>query len=1139
MKKLSLLFISALVFLLSFLPAISQNARFTPVVLPENNKTTSVLGMTQDAQGFMWMATQFGLYKYDGYQYTAFHPDPSNPNSLLSNHIECIAASRDGAIWIGFYKSAMGVQRFDPTTNTFTRYRHLDNDPNSLSDNNVSVIMEDSQGNIWFGTNGGLNELIAKENRFVRFTHKANEGNSLSYDHVRSVYEDKQGTIWVGTGNAWEDPKNEGGLNKLDLSSGTFTRYLHDEKNPQSLIDNHVRVIFEDSHNNFWIGTGGDGLHTMDRRNGIFERHLFNPKHTDALSRPPLQNTINYGVDQIDHITFINEDLKGNIWIGTLEGGINEYDPQNHKVVHYGKETSSKQGIEDNNFFTAYKTRDGLLWLGAWASNLYKVKPYEMNPPYQRLGENIYAVSEDDQHTLWFGTNKGLISKDVSGRQQQFLISKDLSTQFNRILCIEKDDQKGLWIGTFHGLYHFDPVSGTFKNYDQLSKENLNLSSDTIKNIAKDPKQSLLWLGTNKGLKSVDPNTGKSATFSYNPSDSASISNNIVEKIIIDKNGNLWVCTANGLNRFDPSHNNFKKYLSQLFVGCVLEDKEGDLWATTNKGIYKFDSQADNFINFIDESGMITPSMDASWITEDHNKNLWLNTQKGVLKLNLPSKETVLYSKNQGLQMLPLFNSGFTRATGEVIYGDTAGYYCFNSSQVRQDAVPPVVKITNFSFGNTAIQENASTKPLNGGAGVDKLKLKYNENTFSFQFYAIDFVSAHEDARVNYMLESYDNTWHRAGDERSASYFHVPPGNYTFRVRATNSFGVSAESTFQMIIMPPWYQTWWAYCVFGILFAAIIWSFITYRSKQLKKENKRLEEKVTHRTAQLVESLESLKSTQSQLIQSEKMASLGMLTSGIAHEIQNPLNFVNNFSELNTELITEMKIKLEKGSREDLMSIANIIEENEEKITHHGKRADAIVKHMLQHAQTKTGEKLAIDINALADQYLRSSYRNALVKENSLNVTLRTEFDESIGKITIPQDIGLVLLNIFNNAFYAVSEKKKSANENYIPAVSLSTRKSGEKIFISVTDNGNGIPQNILDKVFQPFFTTKPPGQGIGLGLSLSYEIMKSNRGQIKIKTNNSSETSFIIELPLVKEYPSVVPSKEQHISRERISEMR
>ena len=262
--------------------------------------------------------------------------------------------------------------------------------------------------------------------------------------------------------------------------------------------------------------------------------------------------------------------------------------------------------------------------------------------------------------------------------------------------------------------------------------------------------------------------------------------------------------------------------------------------------------------------------------------------------------------------------------------------------------------------------------------------------------------------------------------------------------------------------------------------------------------------------------LADLKATQTQLIQSEKMASLGELTAGIAHEIQNPLNFVNNFSEVNKELVDELQQELKAGKINDAIEISNDIKANEEKINHHGKRADAIVKGMLQHSSSGSGKKEPTDINKLADEYLRLAYHGLRAKDKTFNATMKTDFDESIGNINIiPQDIGSVILNLITNAFYVVDEKKKTGIEGYEPAVSISTKRNDNKVLIAVKDNGNGIPQKVLEKIFQPFFTTKPTGQGTGLGLSLSYDIVKAHGGELKVETKEGEGSEFKIVLPV------------------------
>ena len=306
----------------------------------------------------------------------------------------------------------------------------------------------------------------------------------------------------------------------------------------------------------------------------------------------------------------------------------------------------------------------------------------------------------------------------------------------------------------------------------------------------------------------------------------------------------------------------------------------------------------------------------------------------------------------------------------------------------------------------------------------------------------------------------------------------------------------------------------------GLMVVSLIGIILFRNNNQRKKSNLLLtsqKNEIEQQKKQVEESMERLQSTQSQLVQAEKMASLGELTAGIAHEIQNPLNFVNNFSEVSTELVKEMVQEVDKGNTDEVKAIANDVVQNLEKINHHGQRAADIVKGMLQHSRSSSGVKEPTDINALADEYFRLAYHGLRAKDKTFNATMKADFDESIGKINIiPQDIGRVVLNLITNAFYAVNEKSKQGIADNEPTVSVVTKKVNHQVEIRVADNGNGIPAKIVDKIFQPFFTTKPTGQGTGLGLSLSYDIVKAHGGELKVETKEGMGTEFIIQLPIV-----------------------
>jgi signal transduction histidine kinase len=469
------------------------------------------------------------------------------------------------------------------------------------------------------------------------------------------------------------------------------------------------------------------------------------------------------------------------------------------------------------------------------------------------------------------------------------------------------------------------------------------------------------------------------------------------------------------------------------------------------------------------------------------------------------------------------------------LYANNTGYFDFRPENLIYHKPAPRLSITNFLLATKSItdgQESILSLPL---SRTKDIHLHYNQNTFSFEFASIDFASSGENNHLQYILENYDHNWQIAGGNNTAYYFNLAPGSYTFKIKAANDNGLWTEKDMRIIISPPWYRTWWAYTLYIICFLlALIYTNRFIRNRILEKERMKSREKELLQAKEIAKAYNELKSAQAQLIQSEKMASLGELTAGIAHEIQNPLNFVNNFSDVNQELLAELKEEADKGNTEEVKAIANDLIANEGKINHHGKRADAIVKGMLQHSRKSSGQKEPTDINALADEYLRLSYHGLRAKDKNFNADFETDFDPSIGKINlVPQDIGRVLLNLFNNAFYACAQRSRSGvnpglNESfgqeqkssnlvsYKPTVSVSTKKMDKDVEIKVKDNGNGIPQNIVGKIFQPFFTTKPTGEGTGLGLSLSYDIIKAHGGEIKVNSTEGEGSVFIIQLPLI-----------------------
>ena len=1076
--------------------------------------------ITRDVHGVMWFSDQSNqcLLSYDGTSMTRYKHDAKNINSMGGTYPECLYADSSGAIWIGFY--GMGLDKFDPESNQFTHYRRQRNDPGSLSSDTISALLIDHVGNVWAGTNGGLNLLDRKTGKFKHFSNRLHDSTSLSCNIVRALYEDHEGTIWVGSGFPF-DGSTDGGLNRLNQNKETFTRYLNDPKDSHSLANNKVRAIFEDSRGTFWIGTGGDGLHTMDRKTGSFERHTYNPAHPEQLSRPP----VNGG---FDHITFIAEDVEKCLWIGTFSNGLNRYDPVTKTITHYGNNADKSGEFKDNSSWWANASNDGLLWISTQESYLYRIDLFSNIIPYYSVnGVGVNSFLEESPSIFWIGTDSGLLRKDVkSGTSQLYVndLRNSNSLSNNTIQKIFKDKAGNLWFGTSGGLNRLNPATGMFTRFQHDPGNKETLSGNFIASLYED-RESNFWISTfDKGLNLMDRRTGKFTRYQHSADDTSSLTSDNVSCIFEDQPNMLWIGTWNGggINIMNSKTGKIKHYLSDQNIVAFFKDADGIIWIGSESGLFRYNRQSNDFTT-IDEENVGFNINNVRSIIGDNKNNLWVGTFSGIFKINPRRDKAIFYGKESGIRTQNLYyNSVYKGQDGTLFFGGYSGYYAFYPDKLKISPSIPKMDFTNFWLNGQLIKADKNG-PLQEPLFMAKeIYLKYDQNVFSFSFSATDYGKL-EDKQIFYKLENYDREWRKPGSENRAYYFNMPPGKYIFKIKAANSSnGIWSAKEISVIITAPWWSRWWAYCLYGLLFIALAYSIHRFQKERLiKAERERAKVKELAQAKEIEKAYHELKTTQSQLIQSEKMASLGELTAGIAHEIQNPLNFVNNFSEVNKELLMEMKEEIDKGNIDEVKLIANNIIENEEKINHHGKRADAIVKGMLQHSRSSNSAKEPTDINALADEYLRLSYHGLRAKDKSFNATMKTNFDNTIGKINvIPQNIGRVILNLINNAFYAVNEKTLSAVATptavkFEPTVSISTKKLNGKVEISVADNGNGIPQKIVDKIFQPFFTTKPTGQGTGLGLSLSYDIVKAHGGEFKVETKEGQGSEFIIVLPV------------------------
>ncbi|MEO7446260.1 MAG: two-component regulator propeller domain-containing protein, partial [Ferruginibacter sp.] len=984
----------------------------------------------------------------------------------------------------------------------------------------------EKKSGMWVGSDNGIYQFNEKADHFDHYLAEADPARQHRFG--LAGHSTEPGILWLsasqsGLGSANKDQ----GLWRYNIKTKSVTIFRHSATDSTSIANDRTRWINVDSLGRLWVSTD-KGL---------------------SLFIPEKNNFINYYLkDTIKGIPVIpweiRSDKNNDLWL-TADQGLVFFDTKARAFTRYLANEKDPYGlVSDNGIHSLFIDHSGILWFGVgqiglqWINKqLSRFIQYKDDPgkPHHFPGGVVNSFAESKDKSLWLASANGLYHWQP--QTDLFTLIKPGKAQgkyfYTSKVMVDKEGR--VWYGggadLDAGLYCFDPKTGHTQYFNNNKKDAASLSDNDVSALMEDHLGNI-WVGTNRGgICLFREQSQNFARYPYIENtgfiqpDNGVLDDAGVTTIYEDKSGTLWVGTNNGgLNKFNRQTGAFTSYNNLLpgfsRVTCIQEDTKNRLWVGTYfGGVFNFDPETHLAKEYSDKDGLLYDG--ANGIFEDNKENLWLATPRGISIFNPQTKQVRNLTTANGLPSENLITA-FKTGSGQFLFsGNDGGFISLRPNDFSPDLHPPVVHIKSVSFTTSDAGKTKDSTIFT--YGKDSIKLHYDENRLSFNYVGLYYQNP-KLIQYAYKLDGYDKDWIPAGTQRLVTYTNLSPGHYTFHVKAANSDEVWNEqgASFAFTILPPWWKTWWAYILYILVLAIAVWAFASYRSRKLRHVNQLLEDKVEHRTSQLNKSIENLKSTQNQLIQSEKMASLGELTAGIAHEIQNPLNFVNNFSEVSRELLSEMKTELDNGNITDASEIASDVMQNLEKINHHGKRADAIVKGMLQHSRSSSGVKELTDINALADEYLKLSYHGLRAKDKNLTADFKTDFDNAlsagesgIGKINIiPQDIGRVLLNLYNNAFYATTERKKTAGEHYKPLVSISTKKINDKVEIRVTDNGKGIPQNIVDKIFQPFFTTKPTGQGTGLGLSLSYDIIKAHGGEIKVESKEGEGTTFIIELP-------------------------
>jgi signal transduction histidine kinase/ligand-binding sensor domain-containing protein len=1128
---------------------------FEKFELPGGPTGNSVQAIIQDSLGYMWFGSQGGLHRYDGKNFVTHISDPVNQNTLNSDYIEEIYLDSKGMIWVTHWLGG-GLTSYNPDRKSFTRYTTNPEDPESIMPGETGAIIEDPKGDIWIGGRQGLSRLNVESGKFKRYSHDSNDPASLSDNDVRGLYVDSEGTLWVATGMAW-DLDGEGGLNRYDATSDSFEQFLHNPDDPTTISSNKVKAMFEDSKGDFWVGTAGDGLHLFDIANKTFTQYPFDPGNPDKLAMPFLEGKDLTTSSPWSHITSIFEDDRGRLWITAVDGGLNVYDPKLGLSRHF-EAGEGENELKSNFLWQTYQSDDGTIWIttAGEGREVYKVRENEFRLPFFQFNELRDSLSvmrgilQDPKGAIWIAqappspdfpvmkSSLWKIDRDLNEITQVRLKPGQSSPRISSFMgSITIDSSDRIWAGTTEGYFIGDLKDDSFKKF---LPEDTNPGHWWLPPILQSSTGDIWISYWGYGVIRYDSQMEAYEIYKHDPDDPKSVSGPQVWTIYEDKEGAIWVGGGSPvptaerplfLDRFDPKSRSFEPFITNdLPYGMVSymdSDLSGNLWFTDwNFGLYRLNPVTRELKQYTAANSLLPASRLQSLIHHPDG-TFWIATNYELAKFDPVNETFSIYNEPHGVYpSIGGTSTGELTRDGELLFVRWDGFHAFNPADLFEDIKdsPPDIRITGFKLlddnmlsGITGQSENVLKEPI---WKTDRIELESGENTFAFAVACFDFYEP-ELNTLQFMLEGYDRGWR--GDIRNGEtpfYINVSPGTYTFKLRGSNGLGIwnTDGIRLEIIINPPWWMTWWAYTLYGfIIVGALFGTHKVQRRRVVIRERARAQQKELMQAREIEKAYNKLKETQQQLIQSEKMASLGELTAGIAHEIQNPLNFVNNFSEVSAELVDEMNEEIEKGAITEAKAIAEDLKQNLEKINHHGKRADSIVKGMLQHSRGSDDKKEPTDINNLADEYLRLAYHGLRARSKSFNAAMETELDPGAGNLNIvPQDIGRVILNLVTNAFYAVSEKKEHAGTDYQPKVLLKTKKTGGNLEISVIDNGSGIPKKSLSKIFQPFFTTKPAGQGTGLGLSMSYEIVtKGHGGDIKVASEEGKGTTFTVVLPL------------------------
>lgn len=812
--------------------------QFSHLTTDQGLSSNTVQCIMQDSYGFLWIGTNKGLNKYDGYSFTKFMHDPKEITSLSSDNITAIIEDKNkpGTLWIA---TSLGLNKFERENEIFSRFIYESDNPNTQRYGYIKELIQDQNGTIWIGAlSDGIYQFDPANEEFTVFSLPSAQNKSGSYSQINAIYFDHNNEIWIAIYNV--------GLLYLDRN-GKQKKFWSEK---DGLISDNIEAIAEDAEGNLWLGSYGKGLIKFDRKTSRFAVYQYELNDNPSL--------------RINFVTGILIDLSGMIWFGSQAEGFGQFNPKIEQFAIYKNNVHDPLTISGNNITEVFQDRSGLIWVGTRKGGLNKFQPqkieffnfkHEKQIANSLSDDRIHALCEDAGENIWIGTlGSGLNRFDPRTRTFAHFRHdpKNLNSLSNdRVTSIVSDKNQILWIGGFGGLDRFDPKSDSFKNYLPYPKSRKGSTENKIFSLTAD-RAGFIWIGTIKsGLARFDPATEQFVHYTHDPADSSTISSNGILSICEDRNGNIWVGTVHGLNLFDRKRNRFIRYLKRINdlnslssnrVNEIFEDSQGILWiGTAGSGLDRFDPEQKQFTHFTENDGLAS-----NWILsirEDNESNLWFGTSNGLSKFDRQSQFFRNYSFKQGVENRSFFHgSALMTKKGHLCFGGHDGFVYFDPRTEDKNIVIPHIAITNFQVYYESVLTEEDWIQKRSISEPKEIRLTYNDYVFLIEFSILDFTSS-EKNRYAYKLEGVDSDWHDLGTKRLLTFISLPPNEYTFRVKGCNSKGIWNETglSLRMVITPLYYQTWWFRIVTFILLVGLVFGGYRIRVYSIRRRNIELE----------------------------------------------------------------------------------------------------------------------------------------------------------------------------------------------------------------------------------------------------------------------------------------------------------